>query len=1011
MKKNLILKKWFFVFTFIVFLLPALFAQEKNITGRITAEDYPEGIPGANIFLKGTTQGTITDLRGFYSIKASSGDVLVFSYVGYQESEVLVGDQEIIDVYLKPDLVGLDEVVVIGYGTIKKSDLTGSVASVTAEDLNSTPTTNVGEMLRGKVAGLEVNLGTARPGGSSSILIRGRNSLSGGNSPLFIVDGAPVEDINDLNSADISSIEVLKDASAQAVYGARASNGVILITTRRGQEGKITVNYSGYAGIQQVVKNFDLYNGPEWAEMRRQAVRSDISPALDNNPDWRDLLPDNLIFDSKMLQALENEEYVDWEDMVIRDAWMQKHDLSFSGGTEKSRFASSFGYFDQDGVIPTSDYKRGTFRFNYDQKINDWLSFGTNTFVGQSKQNIETEDRNFIIQPPLALPYDEDGNLQMDITNDIKHYNPLLNLYESMDQVNRLSLNFTFFSDIQVTKNLKYRFNSNINKIKEDEYEYLSTKHFIGRRYAEAPGKGGEATIGGYERMEYLIENILDYKKEFNADHAVYATLMQGINSISSNRSSVSAQNFTDDILGYKGISNATTTFPVSYSSWSRAMVSYMARMQYGYQSKYMITLTGRMDGSSVFGKNNKYAFFPSVALAWRVDQENFLAGLDFISNLKLRASIGTIGNEAITPYTTLGLTENRSYTFGDGGVSVGYLPGLNDFPNHDLKWESSKTSNLGLDLSVYKGRINATLDLYKVNTFNLLVTRQVPKATGYNRIWDNLGETENRGFEAVISTHVVSKKDFNWTLDFTYSQNRNKIISISGLLDDEGNQVDDLANNWFIGKPINVYYDYKFDGIWQLDDDIANSHMPKSKPGTVKLLDVDGDTLLTPEGDRVIIEKDPKWIGSLSSSVSYKGLRLSAELYFVQGVTRLNPYLYNYNYGGLVAVFNGVKLDYWTPENPSNSYPRVYLDNATTSQYKSAFAYQDASFIRLRTLTLSYNIPNKWLANFKVSKLMVYATANNLITITDFQSYSPEVTPAGYPDNRSFIAGVNLSF
>ncbi len=995
----------------LLFMLSATYGQERTIEGKVTAPEIPDGVPGANIFIKGTAIGTISGINGNYSIRASTGDVLVCSFVGYISTEKVVEENtSVINFQIEEDMVGLDEVVVIGYGTIKKSDLTGSVSSVKTEELNEIATTNVGEMLRGKVAGLEVNLETARPGGSSSILIRGRNSLSGGNSPLFIVDGAPAEGINEINAQDIASIEVLKDASAQAVYGARASNGVILITTKRGKAGNIKVSYISYVGIQQAQKNFELYSGPEWAEMRRQAVRSDLAPQLDTMENWREYLPDDVIFDNKMLDALENEDYVDWEDMVLRDAWMQKHDLSISGGSEKTRFATSFGYFNQDGVIPTSGYKRGTFRFNFDQKINDWLSFGANSFISRSNQDVETEDRNFIIQPPLSRPYDEQGNLQMDITNDVKHYNPLLNLYESENNRKRTSLNLTFFTDIIITDFLKYKFNSSINSISQESAEYLSTEHSIGRRLAVGSGKGGEATLGSYNRMEYLIENILDFNTNINGIHSLSGTLMQGINEINSKRNSVTAQNFTDDILGYNGIGNATTTFPVNNSAYRRAMISYMARAQYGYDDRYLITFTGRLDGSSVFGPNNKYAFFPSIALAWRLDQENFLSGVEALSNLKLRASYGLIGNEAIQPYTTLGLTENRSYTFGNDEVNVGYLPGSNDYPNYDLRWESSATTNLGLDFAFFNGRVNGTVDAYQINTYDLLVSRQVPTTTGYTRVLDNLGETQNRGIEAVLTSNIVSTSNFNWLVHLTYSRNRNKIVAISGEVDENGNPVDDAANQWFIGESINVYYDYQFDGIWQTDDDILSSHMPFAMPGHVRVADVNGDTLLTPEDDRVIIERDADWIGSFGSTFRFKGFELRGDIYVVQGVTRLNNYLYDFNYGGLVAHFNGVKRDYWTPEDPSQTVPRVYLDN-TSSLYKSTSAYQDASYIRLRNVTLAYDFPEKMLKTLRIEKLRIYVATNNLFTITAYKSYSPEVTPSGYPENRSFLGGISVTF
>lgn len=983
--------------------LPAVLlaqSQERTISGRVVAEADRGPLPGVTVRVKDTQKTTATDENGEFSIEAGETEVLVFSYVGFATRELPVSSigGGTLQVSLQEDVAALDELVVVGYGTQRKSDLTGSVVSVDVERMNAVPTTNFSEMLRGKAPGVQVSLGNARPGGTSGILIRGRNSLSGGNGPLIVVDGAPVSDISDLNTADIESLEVLKDASAQAIYGARASNGVILITTKRGREGKTTVSYNGYVGMQSLWKNFDVFNGPEFADMRREAYRA-------NQPDGN-FPPDEIVFDQVMLEVLESGEYVDWEELVLRDAMMQQHDISIRGGSDRTQVAASIGYFDQDGMVPTTGFQRGTLRLNLDHRISDKLSMGTSTYLSRSQQRQEGRGSSNLLtiltMPPLAEPYDENGDLQLIVTQDEVYTNPLFNLQESAyDQtVNRLLSNV--FLDWNIAAGLSYRLNTNINFRNRRYGAYESTRHRFGQSY------GGEAELYTNETFEYLIENILTYDKDLDARHHMDVTLMQSVNEIRYESLSAQTRGLGNDLLGYDGISQGATLSSPGRSAYKRGILSYMGRARYSFMDKYLLDLTGRVDGSSVFGANEKYGFFPSAALAWKIDEERFF-NARFVDQLKLRASYGVIGNEAIDPYQTLAQTGINAYYFGNGESVVGFLPGAEDFPNPDLRWETANTFNVGLDFGLFTGRVSGSLEYYITRTRNLLVEKAVPSVTGFQRVWDNLGQTENKGFEGLISAQILSGNKFRWSADLNFSANRNRILEIFGEVDEQGDPVNDLGNNWFIGEPIDVYYDYVWDGIWQLDDDIENSHQPDAEPGHPRVQDLNGDGQITAEEDRAVIWQDPKWYGSFSTTISYKGFDLYGELYVSHGGVRRNPNLYDYESGGTLAGrLNALKRDYWTPENPTEAGFRPTIGSM---RYRSATAYQEASYIRLRTLTLAYNLPHQTLSRLRLTRARIYTTATNLFTRTDYLSFSPEADPGSYPEPRVYRFGVELSF
>ncbi|HQB27700.1 MAG TPA: TonB-dependent receptor [Paludibacter sp.] len=980
------------LFVFSVFCLVLTISAQTRIVTGVVKDVSGEAMTGVGVVLKGTTKGTITNIDGQYSIEVvSNSDVLEFSFIGYETIAKQVDNQSVINIIMHEDVKTLEELVVVGYGTQRKSDLTGSVVSVKAEDMNATPTTSVAEMLRGQAAGVVVTQTSARPGGTSDILIRGKRSLTGGNAPLFIVDGVPVNNIDDFNSQDILSVEVLKDASSQSIYGARASNGVILVTTKRGEENKTVVDFSAYVGTQRVKRNFEFYDGDEWVQLKREANRSFPEGVY---------LDDASLF-GNMYQNLVDRNYTEWESEMIKPAIQQKYDLSVRSGGKNTRIASSIGFFDQKGMIAPASFRRANFRFNADHKFSKTFSLSLNTNYTYSFQTNEDDSFDkFITQSPLLLPYDENGVLQS-ILADSK-WNPVWNNQNMLNErkLNRFLLNLNL--DWEIFKGLKYKLNASMNTRDSERGVYLNSLHEQG---SNTEGKAS-IELGNY--TDYLIENILTYDRDINEQHRFDVTLVQSANAQLSKNTSMVGYGFATDDLGYNNIGAASKTDPVVRSITPRNLLSYMGRLRYNMMDRYLFSASMRIDGSSVFGAQNKWGFFPAGSFAWRISEEEFLYDQHWLSNLKLRLSYGEVGNQAVSPYQSQGLVDSYFMQYGTGEPLVGYLPG-SQLPNPNLKWETTGSLNSGIDFGFLRDRISGTLEFYHSVTRDLLMKQSINEITGYTSQLTNIGSVMNRGIEFSVNAIPVKSKNFTWTLFANFATNHNEILALNGELDENGKPVDDIANKWFIGYNVDAYYDYQFEGIWQLDDEIPDfgpNYLPQ--PGDIKVKDVDKDGLITPD-DRIIINRSPKWTGSLGSSVAWKGIEFSFDFYTVQGVIKSNAYLYDSNSGGdLHGRLNGIKVDYWTLENPSNTAPRP---RDATITYFSSLAYQDASYVRLRNISLAYDFPSKLLKDIHMSKLRVYATATNLWTHTNFLSYSPELSAGSYPEPKTLLVGLNVSF
>lgn len=992
-----------------VFVSLTLSAQNHSVSG-VVKDKKGETLIGVTAIVKGTTNGTVSDIEGRYSISSvSANDIIVFSSIGYMNKEVSIDNRSIIDVILEEEDQILNEIVVVGYGTQKKSDLTGSVVSVKADDMNAIPTSSVAEMLRGQAAGIVVTQNSARPGGGSDIVIRGKKSLTGGNSPLFIVDGVPVTSIDDFNSQDIESVEVLKDASSQAIYGARASNGVILITTKSGADNKTVVDFSTYVGTQQLKRNFDFYSGDEWIQLKREANRAYTMEAdgtyateyLGGDPVDGVYPGDESLF-GNMHPNLVDRNFTDWEDLMIKPAIQQKYDLSVRTGNEKTKITTSIGYFDQKGMVKPSSYNRANARFNLNQKISEKISIGVNTSYTSSKRKQEDGSFNkFITQSPLLNPTDADGAL-LPMLADSK-WNPIWNNKNMINEMetNRLMMNVTF--DWKIIKGLNYRLNASLNSRESERGIYLNSKHEKGST------SGGDATLQLDNTKDYLLENIFTYDYRINTTNKFDVTLVQSVNTINEKRTKMSGYGFTTDDLGYDNIGAASKTDPVARSIIPRNLASYMGRLRYNLAERYLFSASARIDGSSVFGANNKWGVFPAASFAWRISEEQFMqSNSHWLSNLKLRVSYGDVGNQAISPYQSQGLVDNYFMQFGNGNALVGYLPGT-QLSNPDLKWETTSSLNLGLDFGMLRNRISGALEYYYSVTKDLLVNRSINETSGYSSQLVNMGEVLNEGVELTLNFVPVRVNNLTWNIDLNFATNKNEILALTGELDVDGKLKNDLANNWFIGHNIDAYYDYEFDGIWQMDDEIPD-YGPnyKPEPGDIRVKDINNDNVIDSE-DRIIIDRSPDWTGSLSSTVKWHNIDFSFDFYTVQGGIRRNSYLYDSNSGGdLHGNLNGIKVDYWTLENPSNSAPRP---RDATISYFSSLSYQDASYIRLRNLSLGYSFSEKLMTPLNISNLRVYATATNLWTQTKFKSYSPETSAGGYPEPKTFVIGLNVSF
>lgn len=1014
--------KTLFLYLFLFVPLALVAQSQKTVTGTVLSAEDNMPLPGASVIVKGTSNGASTDFDGNFTLSvASSATTLTVSYIGYKTKDVAITSNAL-TVLLTVDASTLDEVVVVGYGTQKKSDLVSAVASTDLGKATLTPTSDVNEMLRGRISGLQVEVGSGslRPGGTSDIIFRGRGSIEGNTNGIYVVDGV-VRDggIEDINPDDIKSIEFLKDASAQAIYGSRAVNGVVLITTKRGKTNKVNVSYHGYVTTKTIERNFSVYSGQEFAQLKREAVRANNATDEYSN--------DEDVFSAVELENIANNKFVDWEKELLRSGMVNSQSISLTGGTDLTKVYASLSYFKEDGVIPTSSYKRKTLRLNVDQKISDKFSVGFDINL----LNDDTEraaNVNVITFSPLGSAYDADGNLvRYPSGEELSATSPLWNLRESDNDEKGNDFVVNILPSFQITKDLQYQLKASMTRKNSERGQYQSSLSSSGAT------DHGIARIDNQLREAFLVENILTYDKQFNKNNGFNLTLVQAADENKFTRTFTEGRGFTNESLGYDGITNAIGNVSVERDKTKIRTASFMGRARYNLMDKYLLTATFRADGSSVNAKDFKWTNNPAAAFAWKLHNESFLKEVDAIQELKLRVSYGSLANALKLPYTSLFTAEGQNYIF-DGESASGYSPSV-VLPNVNLKHETITTLNLGLDFSIFKRFLTGTMEYYDSRTKDLLLRRGVPSITGYQYTYFNAGELQNKGIELSLTANLINTDDFKWSVSTNWSNNKNKLLALYN--DGNGDPIlEDDAYNYYVGQPIGVIRQYQFDGIWQEGDDFANAPQanPEStnpqanlRPGDIRIKDtngIDGSGNLTgqPDGkitqdDRVFTNPNPDWFGSLSSTISFKGFDLFIDFYAVEGATKVNPFLSDFNNGGtLSGKLNGVKVPYYTPEHPSTTFPRPNFDSAP--QYLNALAVKDASYVRLRTLSLGYTIPSAYLEKLNIDQLRFYITGTNLFTNTNYIGYSPEVNirntfsnaDTGYPDSRSFTFGVKVN-
>lgn len=969
--------------------------MNAQVTLRGSVNDLNGPLVGVNIVVEDTTVGTTSDFDGNFQLDVPSlSQTLVFSYVGYQTIRIEVTSETHLTVEMIPDAQYLDEIIVVGYGTQLKSNLVSSVVSVDVEEANQVPTTNISELLRGRAAGVQVNLGSARPGGNSNIVIRGNVSVAGGNSPLFIVDGLPYDNLNDIVSDDIDSIEILKDAASTAIYGARASNGVVLITTKKaGEEQKVSFNYSTYLTTQILTKNFSLFTGEQFINLRREANR---------NRRTGDLLSDRIIFSPFERNAIENSLFADWEDLVLNEALLTNHSLSVRSGNKRTKIYSSLNYFGQTGIIPNSKYNRLSFKLNLNQQVTEWFNIDAIINYQDALQEQETGGLNFTTISPLASPFDAKGDLLKFYLGptDTNNVNPLWDQRESEDHAEidlfDVSLKFNF----KLTPSVSYSLKTFQRNRLTDRGIYRSSLHSAGDQ-----GTDGIGVLINNKYNQILFENIIQYAPEFNEDiHSFDFTVVQAFDQQKSEYSQLDKSGFINDNLLYNGL--ATELLNSLRNVSRRRILSFMGRTRYSYQNKYLLEATLRADASSVFAENNKWGYFPALSLAWKLHSDLFV-NTHSIDELKLRLSYGATGNQGINPLESLGVADFTPYVFGS--QVVGGATASSRLPNPNLKWETTLTSNVGLDFAFFNRAISGSLEVYQTDTKDLLLDRSIASSTGFSVIRFNVGQLQNRGAELTLNARVIDKNNLYFDVGTVLSTNKNEVIALTGEKDSEGNFIDiqSVAGRLSIGQSINSIWLPKYDGIFQEGDDVVVAGIPRAQPGDVRVIDQNQDGQID-DSDNVFTPTDPDLFGSLTSKIRFKGFDLFLDFYTVQGATRINSVLSN---GELwKGAINGIVTSYYTPEFPSTQYPRP---KSITHAHLFSFAVRDASYIRLRTLSLGYSLPKKWLDNVGLDKLRIYFTGTNLWTLTDFPSYSPEqdLFNGVFPETLNLSVGLNVGF
>lgn len=1011
---------------FLLCMVP-LWAFGQSITVKGVVKDTAgEPVIGASVVEKGTTNGIITDFDGNFELKVSSNAVLSITFVGYQSQEIPVNGKTSFNVTLKEDTELLDEVVVIGYGTARSSDVTGSISSMRGDKLREVPATNITYALQNRVAGVDMSQTSSQPGATTQIRIRGTRSLTASNDPLIVLDGIPFAgNISDINPNDIKSMDILKDASSTAIYGSRGANGVIMITTNKGiQESPAKFNYNGYVGLKTVFSEYPMMDGPTFAKMREYAGL--YSNSLDES----------------------NDVNTDWQDLMYRNGYVTSHDISVNGGTKGGNYSFGLGYYQDQGVIPTQKYTRYSLRGSIEQKLGDILRVGLTT---NSNYNITNGTQvgiyNVLTMTPIANPYNEDGSLKRSITlpND-SYYTITRDVVENLDDswVNDRTAIGTynnFFAELSCpwVEGLKYRVNLGLN------YRSSKVGAFTGEGVTSTTvDTPSTASLQHEETVNWAVENLLTYDRTFNDKHRLNVVGMFSAEETTYSKSHIAARDIPAEYMQYYNLGQAAGTITVNPGNWNYqryGLMSYMARAMYTYDNRYMFSATVRSDASSRLAKGHQWHTYPAVSVGWNIKEESFMDNVKWLDQLKIRAGYGQTSNQAVNPYSTLGSLSTRPYNFGPTGYATGYY--VSSLPNAELGWEYSSTWNFGLDFTLFQGRLSGTLEYYIQKTNNLLQSVNLPGTTGVGSYMANVGKTQNKGIEFTINGTILDNYNgWTWDASINIYSNKNEITELaSGAEKDE-------ANWWFVGHPIDVIYDYEKLGLWNADDPDAQYLQILEPGGNLGMIKVKYTGERNPDGsptraigaeDRQILDTNPKFQGGFSTRVAYKGFDLNIIGAFKYGGILISTLHSSSGYLNMLSGRRGnVDVDYWTEENTDAKYPKPGgIMSSDNPKYGSTLGYFDASYWKIRTITLGYTFDNqkqKWLRDLGVDNLRAYFTVQNPFVICspfhketgldpETNSYANEnvavasgpsrllTVGTNSPSTRNYLFGISLTF
>ena len=1017
--------------------------QSRQATGRVADSQGP--LIGATVMEKGTNNGTVTDFNGNFTLSVKSGATLVVSYVGYETQEVRAGEN--MHITLQEDGHIVNEVVVIGYGTQRREAVTGSVANIGGEKLNQIAASNAAQALQGRVAGVLMTQTNSKPGAEMQIRIRGQRSLTASNDPLIVLDGIPfMGNLSDINPADIKSMDILKDASATAIYGSRGANGVIIITTAKGNQGApAKVSYNGYVSFKKVFKKYPMMDGPTFSKFRQYAGKYQNS--LDESDDIN----------------------TDWQDLYYQTGVGHSHDISVTGGTNGGSYSFGAGYYHDESVVPTEQYNRVSVRGNFDQMVGKWFRFGLNTNNNYNKNEGVNNIYNVLSSTPISSPYDKDGNL--------KRYNALpaddqvVITKETVERDKDIWLNETkgigsyntLFGEVKCpwVEGLSYRINIGLN------FRSSKNGNFTGTGVNNKdPNAVSGAGVSENQTRNWTVENLITFDRTFAEKHNVNVVGMYSAEQTTYESTGGSAQDIPADFFQYYALDKATGQANLTnFNYWQSGLMSWMGRVMYSYDNKYMLSVALRSDASSRLAKGHQWHTYPAVSAGWNIARESFMEDLKWIDNLKLRVGYGETSNQSISPYSTLGGLAVRNYNFGNGtNYKAGYY--VNALPNPELGWEYSKTWNFGLDFSLFNGRLSGSFEYYIQKTKDILLDVSLPSTSGVSSFTGNIGNTQNKGFELTLNGIILDNKNgWTWEAGINLYANRNKLTKLTGtepivLADGTVQEERDVANRWFVGYPIDVIYDYEYDGIWNKEDVYEVTLPDGTKTTNLAILEPGGDigmikvkynddvldangvpTRQIGDDDRRIQSMEPDLLGGFNTTVGYKGFDLTVIGAFQIGGKLISAIHSGNGYLNMLdGRRNNIDVDYWTEENTGAKYPRPNgIRSGDNPKYASTLGYFDAGYLKVRAITLGYNFENiKAIKNFGISRLRLYATIQNpFVLFSPFNNESgldPETNSwanqntavayseysgkhkmpiVGYntPSTRNFMFGLNVTF